>query len=647
MARRHAAALFLFALLSIAMTWPLARTLDRAVADPGDPYINTWILDWDWYATVHHPRSLFDANAFYPAHYSLAYSENLYGIALLLFPLRAVGLSPIAAHNLAMLGGFMLSGFATYLLVTLAVENSLAGIVAGVFYAFVPFRFTHLSHVQYAWGGTLPLMLAALLWYQRKPSWPRAALFAVAFLFNGLCNIHWLLFGSIAIATTVLITRPRLIPLIACTLPAVAALFIFLRPYLEAEHLYGLHRTWEETKAYSALPGDWLVSNVHNPFYAFLRNPKIDPERWLFPGALAIILGCAGAFSRRWKTLSIALTWIVLGFLGSLGLHAFFHRFLFDHVPGFGGIRAPARWASIAYVGLAMLVGLGAAVLGGSRRWVYALLTIAFVAELRSAPIRWFIAVPDPPAVDRWIAAAKPHAVFQLPRTEGSDYLMMLRATTHHRPMVNGISGFTPPESNRIFDLAGSWSDQLVPELRRVGATHVIVRADAFDATSRAWLSRAIARGELRFLQRFDAGIGGDWLFAIGGGSSSPSNELAAMLAGKPTFSEGTFGHLEKPQPEEILNGRSVASGFAFSPYGIREVNLLMNNGAIRIPTRLQDDSALKRTFPWYDATTHPRFVAGFSNRPRGMWKLTDIQVEIIDGRGVRTLLDDRWVGWP
>ena len=123
MGRQHAAAALLFIALSVAMTWPLAPNLGRAVADPGDPYINTWILDWDWYATFHQPLSLFHANAFYPARYALAYSENLYGVAVLLFPLRAVGVGPIAAYNVAMLAGLAFCGFAMYLLAARLVED--------------------------------------------------------------------------------------------------------------------------------------------------------------------------------------------------------------------------------------------------------------------------------------------------------------------------------------------------------------------------------------------------------------------------------------------------------------------------------------------------------------------------------------------
>src|SRR5438105_3681354 len=125
----------LFVALSLLMTWPLARNLGTAVCYPGDPFINTWILDWDWYATLRQPLHLFEANAFYPAHDSLAFSENLYGIALLLLPLRAFGMGALAAHNVALLLGFAFCGFAAYLLGRMISGSAWAGVAAGIFYA--------------------------------------------------------------------------------------------------------------------------------------------------------------------------------------------------------------------------------------------------------------------------------------------------------------------------------------------------------------------------------------------------------------------------------------------------------------------------------------------------------------------------------
>ena len=63
----------LFIVLSIAMTWPLARNLSRAVSDWGDPYLNACYLDWDIYAATHLGVRLFDAPVFYPNRNTLAF----------------------------------------------------------------------------------------------------------------------------------------------------------------------------------------------------------------------------------------------------------------------------------------------------------------------------------------------------------------------------------------------------------------------------------------------------------------------------------------------------------------------------------------------------------------------------------------------
>jgi hypothetical protein len=651
MAKTHAAVAALFIVLAIAMTWPLTPNITRAVTDPGDPFINTWVLDWDWYAPFH-GLPLFDANAFYPARDSLAYSENLYGIAIFLFPLRALGVSPLTAHNLAVLAGYAFSGFAAYLLGRFVSGSLLGGIAAGVFYAFVPFRFTQAGHVQHVVGGWLPLLLLALLQYSRAPTWGRAAWFGATFLFNGLTSVHALLFGSVAIAIAALILRPRWLPLIAVTAAAMLFFVWFLAPYREAMQLYAMQREWHETMSFSARPRDWLVTNFqNNPLYRVFRDPSVNPERWLFPGLLSIVIGAAGVAASRRKESAVAISWIILGFLGSLGLHTVFHRFLFLHVPGFRAIRVPARWAMIAYVGLAILVALGTELLSRRRKWIGAVIVAVFLVELRAAPIRWYVALPQSPPVYQWLAVAKPHALIELPIGEqGSDYGYLLRATAHHRPIVNGISGFAPPEFARLATLAQAnpIADRFVDELRRIGVDTVVVHGDALGPQVRPWLKTELERGRLLFVRRFDAGVSGDWVFAMTP-ARAPAlhrDDLEAFLRGEPTFSETTFGVLDSPPPEARLT-KPWFEGFVFSPYGIREVNLLFNNGAIRERTSPLDDPSLQRAFRWYDATRHPRFGRAFDRRPRGVRQITDVQVEIIDGRGRRTLLEDRWIVWP
>jgi hypothetical protein len=235
-------------------------------------------------------------------------------------------------------------------------------------------------------------------------------------------------------------------------------------------------------------------------------------------------------------------------------------------------------------------------------------------------------------------------AILELPIGQGLDYANMLHATAHHRPIVNGSSGFTPPETLRITSLVNT--DALLPELQRIGVDTIVVHGDYVSAETRQWLARELDRGRLAFVRRFDRGLSGDWLF-VTHGPPNRTNELDAYLAGQPTQNSDTFGFVDLPRPNERISGRAYVSGFALSPYGIRSVTLRFASGRVRIPAFLFDDPALRRRFPWYDATTKPRFVREIERRPDGVAERTDLQVEVIDGRGKRLWLEDRFFIWP
>ena len=639
----------LFVALAVAMTWPLLPNLRTAVSDPGDPYINVWVLDWDWHATRHQPLRLFEANAYYPARHTLAYSDHLYGIAMLLFPLRAAGVDALTAHNVALLLGFAFSGFAAFVLGRMITGSAIAGIAAGVFYAFLPFRFTHLGHVHFVSAGWPVLLLAALLHYARGPSWRRAALFGAAFLMNGLSNTHWMLFGSFLTALSVPIALPRprdWMRIAVATAVALVLLAPFLYPYYAVAKSYGAQRTASEVWEYSAMPRDWMNSGAANRLYRRFADVDVNAERWLFPGALSIGLGMVGLIlaRRERRPLSIALLWLLLGFLGSLGLHTFFHRFLFAYVPGFTATRTPVRWANMAYIGLAMLVAFAVAAL--ARRWRWAAVAVAalFLVELRAAPIRWHLTVRDVPLVYRWLDT-QPARVIEVPfGIWYLEYGPMRWSTIHHRPMVNGILGFVPPEYRR---LAAMWQapeigDDFVDELRRIGVDLIIVRGEEVFDRERRWLRRELDAGRLRFVRRFDRGRWGDFVFATSGGKGTIPE---GFLRGEYTPNAITFGILDTPLPKETLHAKAWFTGYALSPNGIREVNLLFNNGTIREPTFLRPDASVTKNHPWYPVAT-PRFMRAFDARPPGVWESADVQVEIIDGHGNRTLLEDRFFEW-
>jgi len=167
-ARGEALVFLCFVGLTVVMTWPWALHLRDAAADPGDSYLNAWIMWWDYHATFGDPLNLFHANVFYPYRYTLAFSEHNYGISLPFFPLYALGFKPLTVHGVATLAGFALCGYGAFRLARTLTGAAGAAWVAGVVFAFVPYRFHHLPHITYLFAGWVPLLLEALVLFARE-----------------------------------------------------------------------------------------------------------------------------------------------------------------------------------------------------------------------------------------------------------------------------------------------------------------------------------------------------------------------------------------------------------------------------------------------------------------------------------------------
>ena len=288
-----------FTALACAATWPLVAHPSRAVADQGDPYLNIWIVDWVQRAAVER-LDVWDAPMFHPARMVLAFSENLFGIAWPLLPLRLLVSNPILLYNIAFLLSFAMSGYGAFVLARMVSGSWLAGFVGGVFFALLPWRFEHVSHLQHLWAGWLPLLLASILRYLRRPGWSSAILFAGAFVMNGLTNMHWFAFGSIAagfalVAGAVSEGRWRSlrfwIPIGVAGVLALLSLYPVIDGYSRASERYGeVSRSPDDIVFFSAEWKDWLAPAERNKLYGDHPAARSHaPERALFPGILALL----------------------------------------------------------------------------------------------------------------------------------------------------------------------------------------------------------------------------------------------------------------------------------------------------------------------------------------------------------------------
>ena len=178
------------------------------------------------------------------------------------------------------------------------------------------------------------------------------------------------------------------------------------------------------------------------------------------------------------------------------------YRFLWDHVPGFDGLRVPARLAMIVTLMLAVLGSFGAAVVARHRhgRAVLAVLSAAFLFEASAAPfvVNGMTPIRDynQPSARLEIPSRAPgvyNAVSRLPAgatladlpfgQADYDLRAMFYSIDRWRPILNGYSGFFPPHYGRAtvaLNEVPRHPDFSMTTLRELGATHVIVHEDAY-----------------------------------------------------------------------------------------------------------------------------------------------------------------------
>jgi hypothetical protein len=296
--RREAACAALFFLaVTVLMTWPQAAHLDDGLADIWDAKLNARILQWDYHQTFRHPLDLFQLNFFYPSRDVLAFSENLWGVSLFGFPLLAAGVSPLANYNVLLLLGMFLSALAAWALARDVTGDPLASVVAGLVFAFLPWRFSQLPHLQFQWAPFLCLMLLFLLRYLDRGRRRDQVLFAGAFAWSALCNVHYAFFGGILVVVTLAVAmlqgrgdRGRWAGALLAAAAGALVFLPFALPYREAKVLYGMKRYWGEVLVFSGRWTDFLSAGSRNWIYGPLTRSWRAPEGDFFPGLVPVFL---------------------------------------------------------------------------------------------------------------------------------------------------------------------------------------------------------------------------------------------------------------------------------------------------------------------------------------------------------------------
>ena len=133
-----------------------------SVPDFGDPLFSMWRLGWIAHQLPHEPSHLFEANIYYPAARTLAYSDAMLVPGLIAAPALWAGVPVLFVYTTLLLATFVAAGLAMFALARAVTQHLGAAIVAALVFAFDPFRFSHYSHLELQFTCWMPLALLAL-----------------------------------------------------------------------------------------------------------------------------------------------------------------------------------------------------------------------------------------------------------------------------------------------------------------------------------------------------------------------------------------------------------------------------------------------------------------------------------------------------
>lgn len=523
----RAAIVVLATALTVALTWPITPHI-RSVArvDSGDGQWNIWNIAWVARTVLRAPQDLYDANIFYPHEKTLAHSENNFGAGTLVSPVYWASRDPILTHNVAVLLAFVLAFLSAFALARYLTGSTAAAIVPAIAFAFCPYMFSRMAHIQLLYTAGFPLCLLALHRFVDAPSVRRAAWLAAALVATALTCGYYGLFAGLLVALGVLFyttSRGRWLDVRywalvggAAAASGLAVLAIF-HPYLDMRG-QGLGRGLDQAAMWAPTWRDYFVSSAWAHGWML---PYVD--RWtevLFPGYVALGLGIAGLLELRTKNSGLrthnapplgargagnrpssretAIFYVVVGvvaFWMSLGPAGGLYTVVYTIFPPLGFLRGVGRIGVLVTLAFAVLAALALErILRRPTAWqaraMVAALGMLTVLDLNTTPLGQY-PVPPLPTAHRMLANLPRGPVVEVPffwraneRFQQAQYMMW--SAWHWQPLINGYSDSFPVGFMEAAQVIATFpSDEAFAELRARGARYAVVHLRLYGPADR------------------------------------------------------------------------------------------------------------------------------------------------------------------
>ncbi len=471
-----------FLCLTITMIWPLAAPGPVSVPTSDDSYFSIWRLAWIAHQIVRNPAELFNANVFYPATDTLAYSDAMLLVGIVAAPFFWIGLEPAVIHNGLLTAAFASSMWTAYLLAFRLTHDRWAACLAAIIFGFAPFRFAHIGHLELQWVMWMPLSLLILHSLFDSPKASAAIALGVTVAAQTLSSIYYGVFLTTYLLVAwcgLAISYPHRRRVARVSLLAIVPLLVVIAvygpPYARSRAAYG-PRSGMEIAQFSAVASDFLRVPPENRLRGVRDGSPAADERSLFPGGIAILLALAALWPPVSKTTWLYFCLAVFSIDACLGSNGFFFPWLQYFIPPVTSLRSPARFGILLVLSLSVLAALTMSRVNrrfAGRAWPATMIcALLCLGEYWSAPLPVRLFQTEVPEAHQWLATQPPGTVvleLPVPRINALwlyETTYQLRSIHHWQRLINGYSGFVPDDYARTLELLASFPDG--PSMRRL-----------------------------------------------------------------------------------------------------------------------------------------------------------------------------------
>ena len=384
----HLSVIFIFSVLTVIVTFPVILDFASETTGLENCYDKCHMMWRFWWTDFSFENGLDFYNSnymFYPDGVdiggNLAYFTTIIGFVLIQL------VDYTAAWNIIWFLGFVFGGYGCYLLANNFNKNFLSSIIAGIIFTFTTYHMSHsMSHIGLSMVVWIPIFVLFLFKLLEKQSKYYSIIGGIIFFLVSLTHLYYSLFITMfsIIFFTIYIFRQKKVSnktfitnfsiLFVIGLTSTSILFLTSpTSAVEIDHPLVQHMEFSVNMENLILPGfEHTINNISDDvmitsFYSFFDESPYQRhvENLVFLGYSVIFLSALAVIRYRqnhiWFWLLICGIFVVLSFGPELKIFnestgiEMPDKVLYDTIPGWDEIRAPARFIVMANLSLAML----------------------------------------------------------------------------------------------------------------------------------------------------------------------------------------------------------------------------------------------------------------------------------------------------